>query len=147
MKAALAGEAIYKSIEPNAEISYSWRPDPEALRIETIKVDTLTLEQRRAMVRFQQEEIKGEHDAHVYAVGLDDKWTRVDNEITHAQMGLQKAEAVLQAGRRRCPASGEAIGAAAAGSHRRILTGFMISSLRSNGRSQASTARTMHRTR
>ena len=102
-RTALAGEVIYKSIDANGEISYSWRPDPGALRIETIKVNTLTPEQRRAVERFQREEIKAEHGANVYAAGLEDKWTRVDDEITHAQAELQNAEAALQAGREPLP--------------------------------------------
>jgi hypothetical protein len=102
-KTALAGEVTYKSIDPNGEISYSRRPDPSALRSETIEIDTLTPEQRRAIARFQQEEVKAGHDANVYAAGLDEKWTRVDNEIAQAHAQLQKAEGALQAGREPLP--------------------------------------------
>jgi uncharacterized protein YndB with AHSA1/START domain len=103
MRTALAGEVIYKSIEPNGEISYSWRPDPGASHIETINIDTLTVEQRRAVERFRREEIKAEQNADVNAAGLEDEWTQVDNEITHAQAELQKAEAALQTGRMPLP--------------------------------------------
>jgi hypothetical protein len=103
MRPALADEVIYKSIGPNGDISYSWRPDPDALRIETIKVDALSPEQRRAMKRFQRNDAKAEQRADVYAADMEDQWTRVDNEITNAQADLRQAEAALEAGRTPLP--------------------------------------------
>lgn len=114
LRTALAGEVIYKSIEPNGEISYSWRPDPGALQIEPIDIDTLTPEQRRAMRRFQREEIEAGQDANENAVRLEEQWTRVDDEITQAQAELRQAETALRAGR--TPLPGERRGNARGGS-------------------------------
>lgn len=103
MSTALAGEVIYKSIDTNGEISYSQRPDPGARRVETIDVNTFTPEQRRAMRRYQLEELMVEQKVNADAVKMEAKLTQIDNEIRQANTELQKAEAALQAGRTPLP--------------------------------------------
>jgi len=98
-----AGETIYKSFESNGEVSYSWRPDPGALRAEAIEVNALTPEQRRAVERLRREEVRAGRAADSYARGLQDQWVRVDVELRQALAELQKAEAALSAGRTPLP--------------------------------------------
>jgi hypothetical protein len=104
---AQADELIYKSVEPNGETSYSWRPDPDAVRTEPIEIKTLTPEQRRAMERSRSEDLKAERSADAYAARLQEQWTRVDNEIRDATEKLQAAEAKLRSGRTPLPGERE----------------------------------------
>ena len=112
--AAFADETIYKSIGPNGEVTYAWKPDPNAVRTETIEVETLSPEQRRAVKKLQQRKTQAERRADAYADTLEQQWKRVDQEIKEAQVGLQNAEKALEKGR--TPHPGERLGAAGGGS-------------------------------
>lgn len=111
---AFADDVIYKSIGPNGEVTYAWKPDPNAVRTETVEVETLSPEQRRAVKRLQQRKTQAKPKAAANADSLDEKWKRVDQEIKDAQTGLQNAEAALEKGR--TPHPGERRGAAGGGS-------------------------------
>jgi hypothetical protein len=102
-RGALAAEVIFKSIAPNGDVSYAWRPEAGAAKVEQIDVTALTPEQRRAIKRFKQEEFKAGQTANADATMLESKSTRADIGITQAQGALEKAEQTLQAGRTPLP--------------------------------------------
>lgn len=109
-----ADDVIYKSVGQNGEVTYAWKPDPKAVRTETITVDTLSPEQRRAVNQLQQQEARAELKADTYADSLEEKWKRVDQEIKDAQAGLRHAETALVKGR--TPHPGERLGTVGGGS-------------------------------
>jgi hypothetical protein len=111
---AWAGEIIYKSIGPKGEITYAWRPQPNAVRTEAIEVETLSPEARRAAKQLRLEEQKTAQRVDANARALEDQWRRVDQEIKDALAGVQKAEADLRDGR--TPYPGERLGIAGGGS-------------------------------
>jgi uncharacterized protein DUF4124 len=105
---ASASDVIYRSTGPKGEVTYGSLPAPDAVRTETIKVETLSPEQRRATEQLllrQEQEARG---ADAYVRAQEEKWQRVDREIMEAQIELQKAEAALEDGR--TPLAGERLG-------------------------------------
>jgi hypothetical protein len=105
---ASASDVIYRSTGPKGDVTYGSRPDPDAVRTETIKVETLSPEQRRATEQLLLREADKARQADAYVQALEEKWRRVDDEIRDAQIELQKAEGALENGR--TPLPGERLG-------------------------------------
>jgi hypothetical protein len=109
--AGAAGQAIYKSWEPDGSVTYAAQPEPNATKVQRIDIQTLSPEQRRAAHRLllmDQATIK-KGDAI-----LQREWTKVDNDITRAQKALAHAEQALRDGR--TPLPGERLGMRGGGS-------------------------------
>ena len=109
--AGAAGQAIYKSWEPDGSVTYAAKPEPNATKVQRIDIQTLSPEQRRAAHRLLQMDQKTIRKG--YAI-LQREWTKADNEITRAQKALQHAEQALRKGR--TPLPGERRGLAGGGS-------------------------------
>jgi hypothetical protein len=109
---AWADELIYKSTGPKGEVTYAWRPAANAIRVEKVDVQTLSAEQRRAMMHLRQQEADKSVQATLNT--LEDRWKDVDREIRDAQAALERAEVALQNGR--TPRSGERLGIVGGGS-------------------------------
>ncbi len=111
----LAGNAatqnIYKSWLPDGSVTYAAQPVPGATKIERIDVQTLSPEQRRAAHRLLQMDQATIRQGDAI---LQREWTKVDNEITHAQKALAGAEQALRNGR--TPLPGERLGMRGGGS-------------------------------
>lgn len=100
---ASASDVIYRSTGPRGEVTYGSLPAPDAVRTETIKVETLSPEQRRATEQLLLQEADKARQADAYVRALEGKWRRADDEIRDAQIELQKAEAALEDGRAPLP--------------------------------------------
>jgi hypothetical protein len=112
--AIAAQDTIYKSIDAKGEVTYSARTQPDAVHTETIKIETLSPEERRAAKHLRLEEAKIERRDIRNANALNARWQQVDKEISNALAGVQKAEKNLKSGR--TPLPGERRGNVGGGS-------------------------------
>ena len=108
--AAQGAEVIYRSVAPDGEVTYSYKPQPGARETATIEIRTLSPEQRRAAQRLRAEE----QASSAGVAALDRQWRRVDAEIIAAQKALARSEKALQSGR--TPLPGERRGSVGGGS-------------------------------
>jgi hypothetical protein len=111
--AIAAEDTIFKSTDAKGEVTYSARPQPDAVHTETIKIETLSPEEQRAAIHLQLEEAKIKRDI-TNAKTLEARWQRIDKEISNALAGVQKAEKDLKSGR--TPLRGERRGNVGGGS-------------------------------
>ena len=108
--AAQDAEVIYRSVAPDGEVSYSYKPQPGARETTTIEIRALSPEQRRAAQHLRAKE----QASSAQVAALDRQWRRVDAEIIAAQKALARSEKALQAGR--TPLPGERKGNVGGGS-------------------------------
>ncbi|MBI2800636.1 MAG: DUF4124 domain-containing protein [Gammaproteobacteria bacterium] len=105
------GEAIYKSTDASGRVTYSADPAPDAVTTETIDIETLSPEERRAAALLRAQ--KGASlDASI--AQREEAWKTADREVLQAQNALAQAEHALQTGR--TPQAGERTGIVGRGS-------------------------------
>ncbi|HXZ96272.1 MAG TPA: DUF4124 domain-containing protein [Burkholderiales bacterium] len=106
----LFADVIYKSVGKDGVVTYSDTPVPGAVSTETIQVDTLSPEERRAVLIMQAKQKTQDRDTLERRRAKEDEWRKVDQEILAAQAALKNAEEDLENGR--APLPGETKGTA-----------------------------------
>lgn len=109
-------DVIYKSYGPNGAVTYGQKPQPEAVRTETIPVQTLTPEQQHAVELYRRKAEAAKDSANARSKDLELRWQKVEKEIRDALAEAERAEAALQKGI--APLPGERIGTARTGGSR-----------------------------
>jgi len=106
----LSADVIYKSVGKDGVVTYSDTPISGSVKTETIEVDTLSPEERRAalMMRANQKHLDQETLERMRA--KEEEWRKIDQEILRAQADLKDAEEALENGR--APLPGETKGTA-----------------------------------
>ena len=107
-------EVIYRSTNPDGEITYSSQPVPGARESRAIEYESLSPAQRRAilLLRQREREISAEISSELKA--LEAKWQQADQEIVETHKTVANAEDALQKGR--TPLAYEWIGNVSGGS-------------------------------
>lgn len=108
--AAAEQETVYRSVEPDGTVTYSAWPPTDARKVEPVRIDTLSPEQRRAVESLREEEREENAAVSERMVKRERRLTGADESVTRAIERLNAAELALKQGRAPLPA--ERIGTA-----------------------------------
>ena len=106
---ALFADQIYKYVGKDGVVTYSDRP-PDGAKFETIQVETLSPEERRAVLMMRAKQQAQDSDTLERLRAKENDWREIDKEILSAQAALKNAETALENGR--APEPGETQGTA-----------------------------------
>ena len=104
----LFADVIYKSVGKDGVVTYSDKPAPDAIKTETIEVDTLSPEEQRAVLMLREKQETKDRDALERIRAKQKQWREIDEEILSAHAALKNAEIALENGR--APEPGETQG-------------------------------------
>jgi hypothetical protein len=104
----LFADVIYKSVGKDGVVTYSDKPAPDAIKTETIEVDTLSPEEQRAVLMLREKQETQDRDTLERIRSKEKQWRKIDGEILSAHAALKNAELALENGRE--PQPGETIG-------------------------------------